>query len=330
MKNRPTIQELFNGLRKGELGSLSKAITLVESSLGSNFEAAEELVRHAVPYSGRSVRIGITGIPGAGKSTLIEAIGKYFLDKGHKLAVLAVDPSSQISKGSILGDKTRMETLAAHPDVFIRPSPSGTTLGGVARTTRESIVLCEAAGYDVILVETVGVGQSEVSVHGMVDAFVLVAIPGAGDELQGIKRGIMEMADIVLINKSGGENREKARHAARQLENALHLFPAQRYGHEVKVLLCDALSGEGTEQVFSALDNLINFFQTTGAFEQRRNEQSLNWMNETIREGLLQIFYDDKALGSKYEQLKQQVIAGKISAYEAASRLIHDFKNNLS
>lgn len=326
MKNIPSVSDLFQSILLGNISALSKGITLIESSLAADQKKSEELIRLAIPKSGNSVRIGITGIPGAGKSSWIEAIGKHFLENNHKLAILTVDPTSQLSKGSILGDKTRMETLVNNPSVFIRPSPSGLTLGGVAKSTRESILLCEAAGYDVIIVETVGVGQSEVAVHAMVDVFLLIAIPGAGDELQGIKRGIMEMADLILINKSDGNNFERAKQAAQQLKNALHLFPQHRFGHEVKVLLCDALSGMGVKESYEELDQLISFFIQNDSFELRRKEQLINWMKETIEEGLLKLFYNDELVQNSYNVLKEKVVKGEMSPYEAGLQILSQIK----
>lgn len=328
-KKAAPVTELLAGIRAGHTGSLGQAITLVENTLPEARKQATELIRHCYPLSGRSLRIGITGIPGAGKSSLIEAIGGYFLDAGHKVAVLAVDPSSQVSKGSILGDKTRMETLALRNDVYIRPSPSGGNLGGVARTTRESIVLCEAAGYDVVLVETVGVGQSEITVHSMVDLFMLVAIPGAGDELQGVKRGIMEMADLIVINKAEGENRERARSSARQLENALHFFPAHLYGHTVEVMLCSALDGSGLPEVYAQLGRLEQELKTNGAFAARRRDQDLRWYREAVEEGLHQLLMEQEGAYALYADYEKQVAEGKMHSFDAAQLLLESYKQKL-
>jgi LAO/AO transport system kinase len=319
-------EELFGRLQQRDISALSQAITLVESQHPGQKAKGADLLRRALPLSGNSIRIGITGIPGAGKSTFIEALGNVFLQHGHKLAVLAVDPSSQLSKGSILGDKTRMETLSGHPDVFIRPSPSGGTLGGVARTTRETVILCEAAGYDIIFIETVGVGQSEIAVHSMADLFLLVAIPGAGDELQGIKRGIMEMADLILINKSEGDNLAKAKAAARHLENALHLFPAHKYGHTVEVLQCSALQQTGIREAYEKIRSLADFFRANHAFAQRRREQSLYWLRESIDQGLKAMFYSDEKIKEHYQKTEKEVSEGKISSFEAAAELLSLFK----
>ena len=276
-KRRPVLSadEYVEGILKGNVTILSQAVTLVESLRPEHQEIAQQVIEKCLPYAGNSVRIGISGVPGAGKSTSIDVFGLHVLERsGGKLAVLAIDPSSERSKGSILGDKTRMEKLSVHPDVFVRPSPSAGSLGGVARKTRETIVLCEAAGFDKIFVETVGVGQSETAVHSMVDFFLLIQLAGTGDELQGIKRGIMEMADGIIINKADGNNIEKAKLAANQFRNALHLFPAPESGWTPQVLTYSGFYNIGVKEVWDMVYNYIDFVKNNGYFEYRRNEQS--------------------------------------------------------
>ena len=297
-RQRMTTDQYMEGIRSGNITVLSQAITLVESLLPEHYAQAQEIIERCLPYSGGSVRIGITGVPGAGKSTFIEAIGNMVTSLRHKLAVLAIDPSSERSGGSILGDKTRMESISANPDVFIRPSPSAGSLGGVARKTRETIVLCEAAGFDVIFIETVGVGQSETAVHSMVDLFMLLQISGAGDELQGIKRGIMEMADGIIINKADGNNVEKAQLAATHFRNALHLFPTPESGWTPQVLTYSGFYNIGVKEIWDMVYAYIDFVRKNGYFEHRRNEQAKYWMYETINEHLRDSFYQNPEIAS--------------------------------
>lgn len=302
---------------------LSKAITLIESNLHEHYALAQEIINACMPYAGKSVRIGITGVPGAGKSTFIESFGTHLTEMGHQLAVLAVDPSSELSKGSILGDKTRMENLSVNPKAFIRPSPSAGSLGGVARKTRESIILCEAAGFDTIIVETVGVGQSETAVHSMVDFFLLLTIAGAGDELQGIKRGIMEMANAIVVNKADGDNCERAELTARQLSNALMLFPNHNHRFwKTPVLTASALNGTGIPEVWKNISTYVERMQGNGGFQQRRSEQSEQCLKSYIEDRLFDLFYSDEAVKSELDQLKQRMLSQQISAYTAGSRLI--------
>ena len=260
------VDKLFEQLRAGNQAALSKGITLIENSNPKNQEKASQLIEKCLPYANKSIRIGITGVPGVGKSTFIEAFGGYLADEGKKIAVLAVDPTSTVSGGSILGDKTRMETLVNHKNAFIRPSPSGDSLGGVARTTRETIILCEAAGFDTLLIETVGVGQSETTVHSMTDFFLLLKLAGAGDELQGIKRGIMEMADAIVINKADGENKKPAEKARSEFRRALHLYPAKESGWKPSVLLCSSLLKEGIEEVWKLIQEFRDMTQKKWGF----------------------------------------------------------------
>ncbi len=314
--------EYFNGILQGNRTSLGKAITLIESTLPAHQQMAQRIIEKCLPFAGNSIRIGITGIPGVGKSTFIEALGMMLIKRGHKLAVLAIDPSSRRSKGSILGDKTRMEELSVNPNAFIRPSPSSGTLGGVARKTRETIILCEAAGHDVVFVETVGVGQSETTVHDMVDFFLLLMLAGAGDELQGIKRGIMEMADTIVINKAEGENVQKALAAKSQLANALHYFPPSRSGWNPKTEICSAISGFGITEVWSLVLDYINHTKNNGYFQQRRTEQDKKIMMNMIEDVLMQRFKNSKKVQKKIAAIEEGLSNQKISAYIAAEQLI--------
>ncbi|MBO7465437.1 MAG: methylmalonyl Co-A mutase-associated GTPase MeaB [Bacteroidales bacterium] len=308
---------------------LSQAITLIESNLHEHYTQAQEIINACIPFSGNSVRIGITGVPGAGKSTFIESFGNYVTGQGHRLAVLAVDPSSEISKGSILGDKTRMETLSVNPDAFIRPSPSAGSLGGVARKTRESIILCEAAGFDTILVETVGVGQSETAVHSMVDFFLLVTIAGAGDELQGIKRGIMEMANAIVVNKADGDNRKRAELTRRQLANALQLFPNHNQpSWKTPVLTASALDGTSIPEIWEMINGYVARMRANGEFGKRRIRQSEECLKSYIEERLFDRFYSNGAVRSVWDDLRRQMLEQKISAYAAGSRLMDVFNSS--
>ena len=314
--------EYVEGILAGNITILSQAITLIESNNPTHYEQAQEIIERCLPYAGKSVRIGITGVPGAGKSTFIEAIGNMVTSLRHKLAVLAIDPSSERSGGSILGDKTRMETICSNPDVFIRPSPSAGSLGGVARKTRETIVLCEAAGFDVIFIETVGVGQSETAVHSMVDMFMLLQISGAGDELQGIKRGIMEMADIMVITKADGENIHKAELARTQFQGALRLFPVPESDWRAKVYTCSSLAGTGLEEVWKGIEEFLDHTQANGYFQHNRNRQNKYWMYESINEALKNSFYHNPDIEALIEQTEQDVLSNKLSSFIAAKRLL--------
>ena len=295
-----TPAEFVEGILKGNITILSQAVTLVESSKYEHQQMAQEIIEKCLPHAGKSVRIGITGVPGAGKSTSIDAFGMHLIGQGRKLAVLAIDPSSERSKGSILGDKTRMEALSREKNAFIRPSPSAGSLGGVARKTRETIVLCEAAGFDTVFVETVGVGQSETAVHSMVDFFLLIQLAGTGDELQGIKRGIMEMADGIIINKADGDNLEKAKLAAAQFRNALHLFPAPESGWSPKVLTYSGYYNLGIKEIWDMVGEYMEFTQKNGYFNYKRNEQAKYWMYESINDTLRETFYHNPAVEKTY------------------------------
>ena len=301
---------------------LSKAVTLVESSNSKHQEIAQEIIKQCLPYSGKSVRIGITGVPGVGKSTFIEALGTMLTGQGHKLAVLAIDPSSERSKGSILGDKTRMEVLAGDRNAYIRPSPSAGSLGGVARKTRETVILCEAAGFDTIFIETVGVGQSETAVHSMTDFFLLLMIAGAGDELQGIKRGIMEMSDLVVINKADGSNIDKAGLARLHFQNALHLFPARESGWTPRVMTCSAVEKTGMDEAWQTILDYLDLTKGNGFFTKNRNHQSGYWMYETIEERIRQHFYHQPGMKARIAELEKKVIREEITSFEAAQQLL--------
>jgi LAO/AO transport system kinase len=317
-----TAEEYVNGILDGNITLLSRAVTLVESSKSEHREIAQEIISRCLPYSGNSIRVGITGVPGAGKSTFIEALGGHITGRGGKLAVLAVDPSSERSKGSILGDKTRMEELAGDKNAYIRPSPSAGSLGGVARKTRETIVLCEAAGYNHIFIETVGVGQSETAVHSMSDFFLLLMLAGAGDELQGIKRGIMEMADLIAINKADGNNLEKARMAKRQYQNALHLFPNKESGWNPQVRTCSSLNKTGVTEIWESIENYRKQTVENGYFSLHRNSQSIFWMHETIQYQMKQAFYKHPVMQEKIKAFEQQVLNNEISSFAAAGNLL--------
>ena len=321
-KRSLSVQQFVDGILKGDITILSQAVTLVESSKPEHQEIAQQIIVKCLPFSGNSVRIGITGVPGVGKSTFIEAMGKHITSKGNKLAVLAIDPSSERTKGSILGDKTRMEDLSIDPNAYIRPSPSAGSLGGVARKTREIIVLCEAAGFNHIFIETVGVGQSETAVHSMVDFFLLLMLAGAGDELQGIKRGIMEMADVITINKADGNNIEKAGLARVQYMNALHLFPPTDSGWVPKVMTCSAYMKTGINEIWESIDEYLSLVKTNGYFQHKRNEQSKFWMYETINEQLRNNFYQNEQIMAMMKESEEKVLKEEVSSFVAARKLL--------
>jgi LAO/AO transport system kinase len=324
-KIQPTAEELVQGILAGNSTALSRAITLVESTNPMHLAKANTIINSCLPHANQSVRIGITGVPGVGKSTFIEAFGKHLTSLGKKVAVLAVDPSSTISHGSILGDKTRMEELVKDPNAFIRPSASGETLGGVARKTRETITLCEAAGFDTIIIETVGVGQSETAVHSMVDFFLLLKIAGAGDELQGIKRGIMEMADAIIINKADGDNIKKAQFAKVEFNRALHLFPAKKSGWIPTTATCSALTSEGIPEVWNTITEFLKVTQTNSYFFEKRKEQNQFWMLETINEQLKSNFFTNPEIHQLLESTKKAVQNDEISPFAAATILLEKY-----
>jgi LAO/AO transport system kinase len=324
-KKKLSIDEYVEGILSQNRTILSQAITLIESSLHKHQELALQIIERCLPYTGKSIRIGITGVPGVGKSSFIETIGMNIVSKGHKLAVLAIDPSSEISGGSIMGDKTRMEQLSGQSNAFIRPSPSAGSLGGVARKTRETIYLCEAAGFDVIFIETVGVGQSETVVHSMVDFFLLLMLAGAGDELQGIKRGIMEMADAVAITKADGANIEKANFAKIEFQNAIHLFPVGESGWHPAVLTCSARQNHGIREIWGTIEKYLDFTKQNNYFNSNRVQQSKYWMHQTIEETLLSHFYKSHSIQYKLDHVENEVLAGKISSFEGARMLLDDY-----
>jgi LAO/AO transport system kinase len=326
-KSKPSYspEELVTEILKGDIAALSSAITLVESSRPADHILANEIIDKCLPHSGKSIRIGITGVPGVGKSTFIESFGNHLTKQGKKVAVLAIDPSSQKSGGSILGDKTRMETLVQNENVFVRPSPSKGSLGGVAKATRESIILCETAGFDVIFIETVGVGQSEITVRGMVDFFLLLMLSGAGDELQGIKRGIMEMADAVVITKADGDNLPLAKKAMSEYKNALHLFPATDSEWIPKVSHCSALSDYNIDEVWQIISSYQNLTINNGFHEGNRRHQSQYWLNERINELLVSNFYNDTEAQIDKVKLEAEVLSGKISPFKAAEELVQKY-----
>ena len=324
-----SLNDYVNGILSGNRTILSRAITLVESSLPKHFNLAQKIIEKCIPFSGKSVRIGITGVPGVGKSTFIEALGKKLTAQGKKIAVLAIDPSSEISKGSILGDKTRMEELSVDPNAFIRPSPSAGTLGGVARKTREIIILCEAAGFDTIFVETVGVGQSETTVSNMVDFFLLLMLAGAGDELQGIKRGIMEMADAIVINKADGNNINTANVARIDYQNALHLFPPSQSGWIPLVETCSSRANIGIDNVWKMICNYIDHTKQNSYFDLKRQEQEKHRMIEMVNEKLKIEFYNNLEVSMLLPDVEKELLSQKISSFIAAQKLLDAYFNSL-
>ncbi len=317
-----SIDEYVSKIIEGDITFLSKAITLIESTNPKHQKLANQIVEQCLPHAYKSIRIGITGVPGVGKSTFIEAFGKHLTSIGKKIAVLAVDPSSTVNKGSILGDKTRMEELVTDKNAFIRPSPSGSTLGGVARKTRETIVLCEAAGFDTIIIETVGVGQSETMVHSMVDFFLLLKLAGAGDELQGIKRGIIEMADAIVINKADSGNEKNTKLAKMEFNRALHLYPLKESNWQPKVLTASALHSKGIEDVYQMISDYLSLTHENGYFDSKRNEQNKFWLFSTIEEQLKSNFYHNSAVKESLQEEIQKLESGKTTPFNAAKRLL--------
>ena len=326
-KNKFEEEDLLQQLLNGNKTALGRAITLVESNQFSHRKKAQQLLEGALPYSQKSIRIGITGVPGVGKSTFIESFGSFLIQQGKKVAVLAVDPSSSVSHGSILGDKTRMENLVKEENAFIRPSASGSSLGGVAKKTRESIILCEAAGFDVVLIETVGVGQSETTVHSMTDFLLLLKLAGAGDELQGIKRGIIEMADAIVINKADGDNIKAAREAKLEFNRALQLYPSKESGWKPKVALNSALKQKGIDSVWELIKEFEKLGKENGFFLKNRKEQNKFWLLQTINEHLKNRFYQNPVMKNELEIQLKAIENNKITAFAAADLLIEKFEN---
>lgn len=331
-KKKPSllsVNEYMDGITRGDTTILSKAITLVESYLPEHRAIASQIIQRcqAISNGKKTMRIGITGVPGAGKSTFIEAFGSYITSEGHKLAVLAIDPSSEKSKGSILGDKTRMETLCNDPNAFIRPSPSAGSLGGVARKTRETILLCEAAGYDVIFIETVGVGQSETAVHSMSDFFLLLMLSGAGDDLQGIKRGIMEMSDLIAITKADGNNVDKASMARALYANALHLFPPTESGWVPTAVTSSAVTKEGLDVILKKIEDYFALVQGNGFYLKKRREQARYWMYESINESLRNMFYENSSIAPLLPDYENAVLKGDLESFTAAAELLDKYRS---
>jgi GTPase len=320
-----SVDDYVDGVLAGNRTMLARAITLVESNSERHISTAQEVLKKVLPATGNSLRIGITGSPGVGKSTFIETFGSYLCDMGHKVAVLAIDPSSQKTRGSVLGDKTRMEELSRYENAFIRPSASGGTLGGVARKTRESILVCEAAGYDVILIETVGVGQSEITVRSMVDFFLLMILPGGGDELQGIKKGVMELADAIVINKADGDNEVTAKITKQEYEQAVHYIQPATPGWTTKAMLASALNKMGVEEIWSVIQEFESRLKEIGGFESRRKDQTLEWMYSMIEGGLKNKFYQSKKISDKLPEIEKNILSGELTPTKAADHLLKSF-----
>jgi len=326
-KHQLTASAYAKAIVAGDRVVLGQAITIIESVNSGDQKLAAEIIDQCLPHANQSIRIGITGAPGVGKSTFVEAFGTYLIDRGCQLAVLAVDPSSQLSGGSILGDKTRMESLSSNAAAFIRPSPSGASLGGVARKTRETMILCEAAGYDTILVETVGVGQSEIMVHSMVDLFLLLLLPGAGDELQGIKRGIVEMADIAIINKSDGDRITLAKQTKRDYKNALHLFPPKDSNWAATAIACSALHQEGIAEIWEQIERYFLLIKENNFFQRNRQNQTKYWLTSSINQGLQNAFFKNKKVQQELARIEKAVLSNQLSPFQGANSLLAFFKN---
>ena len=328
-RKKVDLKKLSEDLRSGNSTALSRAITLIESQNNKHQAQVKQLIEACLPHAGDAIRIGITGVPGVGKSTFIESLGLHLINKGHKVAVLAVDPSSSVSNGSILGDKTRMEKLVQSSNAFIRPTASGTSLGGVARKTRESIILCEAAGYDIILIETVGVGQSETAVHSMTDFFLLLKLAGAGDELQGIKRGIIEMADAIVINKADGQNLDAAKRAKVEFNRALHMYPPKNNHWTPKVLLTSALKKKGIDKTWELISKFINHVKANHHFELNRLAQNKYWLHQSIEDQLKREFYSNPSIAKALEIELKKIENKQTTAFEAANDLLKYYKTKL-
>lgn len=324
-RKKLSIEDYVNGVLNNDRSVLAQTITLIESNAPKHMDMAQQVLQQLLPHTGKSIRVGITGVPGAGKSTFIEALGQYLCKKGHKVAVLAVDPSSTVTRGSILGDKTRMEQLSREKNAFIRPSPSGGTLGGVTRKSRETMLVCEAAGFDVILVETVGVGQNEVSVRNMVDFFLLLAITGAGDELQGIKKGIMELADAILVHKADGDNLRKAKVARADYNQVLHYLQPATEGWMTQAHIASSYTGEGIPNIWDVVETFQEKMVESGVLHKRRESQTLDWINEMVEEQLLFRFKQHPVIKEQKPFIEQDVLAGRLSPTKAAKDLLQLF-----
>ncbi|MCF6271193.1 MAG: methylmalonyl Co-A mutase-associated GTPase MeaB [Melioribacteraceae bacterium] len=325
-KYEPTIDEYVEGVLNNQRTLLAKTITLIESNSDKHFKLANKIVQKLLPRAGNSIRVGISGVPGAGKSTFIEELGLYLISKGHKVAVLTVDPSSSISKGSILGDKTRMEKLSREQNCFIRPSPAGTTLGGVTSKSRETITICEAAGYDIILIETVGVGQNEITVRSMVDFFLLLMIPGAGDELQGIKRGVIEIADALLINKADGDNITRAEIAKSEYSTALHYLQPKIEGWNTPVETCSAINNQGIEEFWSLVLDYVALTKKSGYFQSNRTQQSKKWFHSLIDEKLKSIFFSNSHILKMLPKFEKDILNNELFVLDAVEKLFSNYK----
>jgi len=324
-----TVEEYVTGVRSGDRSILARAITLIESNAPAHISLAQEVLRELLPYTGGALRVGITGVPGVGKSTFIEALGTMLCDRGHRVAVLAVDPSSSISRGSILGDKTRMERLARHPNAYIRPSPTGGSLGGVARKSRETLLVCEAAGFDIILVETVGVGQSEIAVRGMVDFFLLLMLAGAGDELQGIKKGIIELADALLITKADGDNRTRALAAQAEYTHALRYLTPATEGWRPRAYICSAQTGEGIAEIWREIERFRDETTASGVFTARRRNQARDWVYTLIEDHLRTRFFGHPVVQERLPAIEKAVVEGTLPVTTAVQDLIRAFESAL-
>ena len=321
-----SVDDYVNGVLAGERTIIARAITLVESNAPAHMAPAQEMLKRLLPHTGQSIRVGVTGVPGAGKSTFIEALGNHLCDLGRRVAVLAVDPSSSVTRGSILGDKTRMEKLCGRSEAFIRPSPTGGTLGGVARKSRETLLVCEAAGFDVVLVETVGVGQSEITVRSMVDFFLLVLIAGAGDELQGIKRGIMELCDAILINKADGDNKVRAQTARGDLERALGYLQPATEGWRTGAYTCSSLNGEGIVEIWSVIEEFRKITTSRGVFDARRRSQTLAWIDGMVQDHLRASFEQNKGVRAIRPEVERAVLDGRMSPTMAVKKLVERYE----
>ena len=324
-----TVDDYVAGVLEGDRMKLSRAITMVESNAPKHFAMAQDIVQRLLPYTGKAVRIGITGVPGAGKSTIIEALGCRLCQQGHKVAVLAVDPSSSVTGGAILGDKTRMEQLSREKNAFIRPSPAGGTLGGVSRKSRETMLLCEAAGYDVILVETVGVGQSETTVRSMVDFFLVVVLTGAGDDLQGVKKGVIELADAILVNKADGDNKTKALVTRADYEQILHYLRPATEGWTTKAYTCSAYTGEGIQEIWDVAMEYIDQMKGTGQLESRRQQQNLTWVREMTDDYFRNLIYKNPAIAEPRSEIESRVLDGSLAPTKALSEIVAVIENSL-